>query len=286
MPTTIPTTTSSTRPGSPSTGDAYFETDTQNYIIYDGANWRGYESDGAVVSPLTNSFSGSFDGSGDWIDCNPLTAYQGATQLSMSFWWKPNSPGVGAIIGSRNSTSDQWGFLTSAGTNYIVIETGNSGEIATYTVPNDTNFHHYLLSYNAGSITLYIDGVNETSLSGTADSVLHSQSADFEIGRFSSSFYANGLFDEVALWDTNLDASNVKQIYNLGSIIDLSTDAGDYNQSSNLTHWWRIGDHTSDTSSGGGAVAAGNVIGNVENAANPGTNDGTGTAATYSSTTP
>jgi len=286
MPTTIPTTTSLTRPGSPSAGDAYFETDTKNYIIYDGANWRAYIDDGAIVSSLTNSFSGSFDGSGDWIDCNPLTAYQGATQLSMSFWWKPNSPGVGPVIGSRNSSSDQWGFLTSAGTNYVIIETGNSSEIATYTVPNDTNFHHYLLSYNAGSITLYIDGDLESSLSGTADPVLHSQSADFEIGRFSSSFYANGLFDEVALWDTNLDTSNVNQIYNLGSIIDLSTDAGDYNQSSNLTHWWRIGDHASDTSSGGGAVAAGNVIGNVENAANPGTNDGTGTAATYSSTTP
>ena len=45
MPTTIPTTTSSTRPGSPSTGDAYFETDTNNYIIYDGSAWRAYNSD-------------------------------------------------------------------------------------------------------------------------------------------------------------------------------------------------------------------------------------------------
>jgi len=45
MPTTIPSITSSTRPGSPSIGDAYFETDTNNYIIYDGSAWRAYNSD-------------------------------------------------------------------------------------------------------------------------------------------------------------------------------------------------------------------------------------------------
>ena len=58
MPTTIPTITSSTRPGSPSTGDAYFETDTKRYIIYDGANWRVYNSDGASVPGYGNNFSG------------------------------------------------------------------------------------------------------------------------------------------------------------------------------------------------------------------------------------
>jgi len=286
MPTTIPTVTSSTRPGSPSAGDAYFETDTKNYIIYDGANWRAFVNDGVSIPGVSNSFSGSFDGSGDWIDCNPITAYQGATLLSMGFWYKSNLAGVGPTLGSRSNASDQWGFLATGGTNYIIIETGNSNELSTFTAPNDTDFHHYLLTYSAGSIVLYIDGTSESSLSGTADSVLHSQSADFEIGRFSSSFYANGLFDEVALWDVALDSSNVSQIYNNGVPIDLNSDAANYNQSSNLTHWWRIGDHASDTSSGGGAVVAGNVIGNVENSANPGTNDGTGTAATYSSTTP
>jgi hypothetical protein len=55
MPTTIPTVTSSTRPGSPSAGDAYFETDTKRYIIYDGANWRQYYYDSSLDPSLAAS---------------------------------------------------------------------------------------------------------------------------------------------------------------------------------------------------------------------------------------
>lgn len=288
---TLNTTTGATRPtnlnNTTDVGKSYFETDSNKILVWDGAAWNEWNNDGLVYPYVNTNFSGSFDGTGDWIDCNPITAYQGATELSMSFWWKPNSAGVGPTIGSRSSANDQWGLLASGGTNYIVIRTSGGSETATFTVPNDTDFHHYLLSYDAGSLALYIDGTTSgVNLSGNADSVLHSQSADFDIGRFSSSFYADGFFDEVALWDVALDSSNANQIYNEGTILNLSIDAGNYNNSSNLTHWWRIGDHASDTSSGGGAVAAGNVIGNVENAAVPGTNDGTGTAATYSSTTP
>jgi len=283
---TLDTYTSGTRPlASANTGLCIFRSDTKAIEVSDGTDWLAYDNDGIFVTPESNAFSGSFDGNADWIDCNVLSAYQGASSLTMSFWWKPNSAGIGPSIGSRSSTSHQWGFLTSGGTNYVIIETGNSNELATFTAPNDTIFHHYLLSWSAGSASLYIDGV-ATTMTGDFDTVLHSQAADFEIGRFSSSFYAHGLFDEVALWSVALNSSNAVQIYNLGSIMDLSTDVGDYNQSSNLTHWWRIGDHASDTSSGGGAVADGNVIGNVENAANPGTNDGTGSAAVYSSIKP
>ena len=64
MPTTIPTTTSSTRP-SASAGDAYFETDTKNYIIYDGADWRGYASDGIPFAKGTQS--ADFGGTNEYV---------------------------------------------------------------------------------------------------------------------------------------------------------------------------------------------------------------------------
>lgn len=43
--TTINTCTSSTRPGSPSTGDTLFETDTESLITYDGSAWKSYGAD-------------------------------------------------------------------------------------------------------------------------------------------------------------------------------------------------------------------------------------------------
>ena len=42
---TLLTTTSNTRPGTPANGDMYYETDTNKIIVYDGTDWREYNSD-------------------------------------------------------------------------------------------------------------------------------------------------------------------------------------------------------------------------------------------------
>jgi len=297
MPTTIPTTTSSTRPGSPSAGDAYFETDTKNYIIYDGANWRGYESDGVSIPSISNSFSASFNGSSDYLNVGQPTTLAGATQQTVSFWFK------GATAGEL----PDWGFRNTNGVNqfdgrkvtvsgfegyYIDIRNGGSFNIKFpfADLPNDTNWHHYTLTFNAGVVAFYVDGSAKTgTTSGTAPTSINSTITDFSIGRMGQdNTYCAGNFDEFAMWDEALDSSNVVQLYNLGSPFDLSSDAGDYNKSADLTHWWRMGDHASDTDSGGGAPTNGDTIGNVENAANPNTNDASvgGGAPTYSSSTP
>ena len=100
--------------------------------------------------------------------------------------------------------------------------------------------------------------------------------------------YCAGNFDEFAIWDVALDSSNVAQLYNLGKPFDLSSDAGNYNTSADLTHWWRMGDFSNDTSDGGGAPAAGSTVGTIVNLANSGTNDATvgGGAPAYSNSTP
>src|SRR6056300_1662496 len=83
MPTTIPTITSSTLPGSPSAGDAYFETDTKDYIIYDGTNWRSWANDG-VYSQVA-----SFDGVGDYIDTNEKFDFiQKTCEFTVTCWVK------------------------------------------------------------------------------------------------------------------------------------------------------------------------------------------------------
>ena len=90
MPTTIPTTTSSTRPGSPSAGDAYFETDTKNVIIWDGTAWRGYLNDGVFGWTGSSAYSISFDGTNDYVNLASVvtpTAQQG----TISAWVKSSS---------------------------------------------------------------------------------------------------------------------------------------------------------------------------------------------------
>src|SRR6056300_1301279 len=126
MPTTIPTITSSTRPGSPSAGDAYFETDTKNYIIYDGANWRGYNSDGVFTSYPTNTKALDFDGSNDYVSVAHSSDLSISGAMSITAWVNPDSlSGFPMFVSKRASTGHAYQFYsTSNKLNY------NNGTIA------------------------------------------------------------------------------------------------------------------------------------------------------------
>jgi len=271
MPTTIPSTTSSTRPGSPSTGDAYFETDTNKYIIYDGASWRAYNSDGASVSGVTNNFSGSFDGTDDYIEVGNITNLNSGTNFTISVWFKRPSARQDMLLGGAGPVATGIGMYPWIdGTFYVHL--GTNGTLNA-TLPGENQWINATVTYDSsGSSILYFNGVLAATISSSA--VSSTAGNTFRIGNFAATtqdFLGN--IDEVSIWDsTTLDASNVGQIYNSGSPLNLASNAGDYTQSSNLTHWYRLGDNASDTGSGG--VSNGNTITNIENAANPGTNDG------------
>lgn len=271
MPTTIPTTTSSTRPGSPSTGDAYFETDTNKYIIYDGANWRAYNSDGASIPGVTNGFSGLFDGTDDYIEVGNITNLNSGTNFTISVWFKRASARQDTLLGGAGGVNGIGMYPWIDGTFYAHV--GSSGTVSA-PLPGENQWINAVVTRDASSTILYFNGILADSATSTASIPATSGNA-FRIGDYATytpKFLGN--IDEVSIWDsTTLDANNVGQIYNAGTPINLASNAGDYTQSSNLTHWYRLGDHASDTGSGG-SPANGDTIINIENAADPGTNNG------------
>lgn len=271
MPTTIPTTTSSTRPGSPSTGDAYFETDTNKFIIYDGTNWRAFLNDGASISGVTNNFSGSFDGTDDYVEIGNISAFNSASNFTISVWFKRASARQDMLLGGAGPISTGIGMYPWSDGNFYV-HLGTNGTLHA-SLPGENQWINAVVTYaSGGNSILYFNGTQAATISSATPHA--SAGNSFRIGTFTATtqdFLGN--IDEVAIWDsTVLDANNVDQIYNAGDPIDLSTNVANYTQSSNLTHWYRFGDHASDTGSGG--VSSGNTITNIENAANPGTNDG------------
>jgi len=56
--------------------------------------------------------------------------------------------------------------------------------------------------------------------------------------------YWHGELNNCAIWSNDLNQSNITAIYNSGAPIDLGTNAGNYNQSSNLLGWWRFNEGT------------------------------------------
>ena len=269
MPTTIPSTTSSTRPGSPSTGDAYFETDTNKYIIYDGANWRAYNSDGASIPGVTNGFSGSFDGTDDYIEVGNITNLNSGTNFTISVWFKRGGSRQDTLLGGAGGLNGIGMYPWDNGNFYAHV--GSSGTVAA-ALPGENQWINAVVTRNASITVLYFNGIIADT--ATSASIPATSGNAFRIGDYASytpKFLGN--IDEVSIWDsTTLDADSVGQIYNSGSPLNLASNAGNYTQSSNLTHWYRLGDNASDTGSGG--VSNGNTITNIENAANPGTNDG------------
>jgi hypothetical protein len=255
MPTTIPTITSSTRPGSPSAGDAYFETDTKNYIIYDGANWRAYNSDSISVPPVANSYSLSLDGTDDHAEVTGSSEIQISYPLTISAWIYPtanaSSNNIRTIISWGSAAEGQgriFGLLDS--TNNLAFWAYQSSLNSTTTLSLNT-WYHVAATVDTGSTKLYINGSLDTTGSNTLNSFTYSKTHVGELyySQTTAARHFAGNIDELALFNSVLSADEITQLYNNGNPFDLNSDVGNYTSSANLKAWWRMGDGT-ETGSG------------------------------------
>jgi len=267
---TLNTTTSTTRPtlGAGDVGKSYFETDSNKILVWDGTGWNEWNTDLIVTPGFNNNFSGSFDGTDDWIGIGNVSNLNSATNFTISVWFKRGSARQDMLLGGTGTTGI--GMYPWSDTK-LYVHAGSVGTLNA-SLPGENQWINAVVTRDASNTKLYLNG----SLEDTATSLTIPSTAgdSFRIGNYVA--YPNdflGNIDEVAIWDsTTLDANNISAIYNVGNSTNLSSNIGFYDQSSNLTHWYRFGDHANDTGSGG--VANGNTITNIENAANPGTNDG------------
>lgn len=212
--------------------------------IYDNAG----SNDGTMINmvsgdiendvPKFNQRSILFDGVNDRIDLASRT--QNFTDFSLSFWVVWGGGNYKTIVGSSVA---QGGIL------YSIVQAG--GQIRYYdntsgwTIISDTisdgNWHHILITYDSNANTLkgYTDGslsITKTSVDPYNTTNAHSFN---QIGaRLNGSIY-NEKLDEIAVWDSVLDATQATNIYSSGTPNDLS--------GLSPVHWWRMGDGDSST---------------------------------------
>jgi hypothetical protein len=273
MPTTIPTITSSTRPGSPSAGDAYFETDTKSYIIYDGANWRGYESDVTTANTLSLEFDG-----GDRLDTTySMTSVQSFTVM---FWMKSTDTTNYISPVSDSDSSGNRGNLELLRvlnqTDFYILFKDTSGSlnlkngVTNFNSLCDGSWHHVAMVFDSSgtytNVTIYKDGsqavsedANTTNSWSTNNKVGGTSAAGFAFGqRRNGALPYTGKMDQMAFFESALTSTNISDIYNSGNGGDLLTlgfspDA-----------YYRVGYYPlEDTNSDGSAASAGNDIGTV-----------------------
>ena len=270
MPTTIPTTTSSTRPGSPSAGDAYFETDTKNYIIYDGANWRGYSSN------ISNRFSAFYDGTDDHFTGSLPTTLM-SSDFTTSIWLKVPGSAVadGAIYGNNYSASGKFGWRLY----FDNQDAAGNGNLSLWASDGSGNFDNPIsnVSINLGSNSwtnlvwgrssgshfVYVNASQVTITQGTQG--FNSSTSNFADSNQAFKIFENtigggpigGYTDEFAVWDRALSTGEIGQLIKNNKPTDLSSLAPEV--------WFRFGDANGDQDSGGGSPTSGDTIGTLVN---------------------
>jgi len=274
MPTTIPTTTSLTRPGSPSAGDAYFETDTKNYIIYDGAGWRVYESDGTTANTLSLEFDG-----GDRLDTTyGMTSVQDYTVM----WWMKSTDTSNYIVPVTDTTSGgvrgnlEIARTATPGNNgfYVIFKDTSTGNNAKNNVTDfndlcDGDWHHVALVFDSSgtytNVSIYKDGSLAVSEDARTANGWQSDlkpygtsSAGFAFGgRQNNTLHYTGKMDQMAFFESALTGTNIYDICNSGNGGDLLT------LGFSPSAYYRVGYFSEDTNSDSSTASAGNDIGTV-----------------------
>lgn len=184
----------------------------------------------------------------DQVEATYPTRFCGA-KTSASHHGKPWNR-ISSDYGAFGSADSMWNANAMKGNWHHVVLTWNTSE--SYTDPTDST------SYT-GTMKLYLDGtlvnfgqgayVNNgltataVGLNGIPATTVFDK---LRIGaRFNGNNDMDALFDEVAVYNTDLSASEISTIYNSGSPNDLSS----LSSSTNLVGWWRFEDDSTDSSS-------------------------------------
>ena len=213
------------------------------------------ETDTPTPPSFTNTKSILLDGVDDYVDCGDndnLSFGDSVTDspFSISAWVKMTDATKFRIVTKAGSGSNdnEYVLITSASDQLFLqlYDSSTSNKKNRYYTTPLTSFEgqwiHIVGTYDGrggstayNGIKLYLNGtrVDDASGGGGTYVAMHNTTALLEIGKLSTST-ANGLIDEVAVFNSELSASDVTNIYDNGVPNDIS--------SLSPLSWWRCGD--------------------------------------------
>lgn len=153
------------------------------------------ENTGVSLTPFSFGSYLASDGSDDYVSLPPLG--NSATKMTVSFWCYRTS-GQTAFLGSRVSGTNGWDiYIKGSNELQIRIRNGGSQEWSGNYGTNDV-WAHFMISWDAGTIVVYRDGVVVPDGDATAASSLSGTAGDsFEINR-RVSVYCDSHLNEMA----------------------------------------------------------------------------------------
>ena len=208
---------------------------------------------GAGATPsYQNEYSFQFDGVDDYIDCgdNDNLSFGNASTdsaFSISAWVKMTDATRFRVASKLNGSNAEYAFFTSAADQlyFVLYDNTTSNRISRFTSSTLTSYEgvwiHLVATYSgsgsSGGLKIYLDNarIDDSFSDVGAYNAMHNTNAIFEIGKYTTSS-ANGLIDEVSVFNSELSQSDITTIYNSGipnNLNDLSTPP---------LSWWRMGE--------------------------------------------
>jgi len=211
---------------------------------------------------FTNDYSLSYDGSDDYARATGL-GLSGATSFSM--WFNAQASVTNYPL-MYMDTNGLFIDISSGNLRCILYDnaSGDGSQIykvngATGGISVGTWFHLAVTTNGTSTLKLYVNGVEKGAGSpltyGSNFSSFNAPSSlPIDIGAKTTGTYAQQLIDEVAIFGSELSATNISDIYNSGVPTDIS--------SLSPKHWWRMGDSDTGVSNGSSTPT---IVSNVGN---------------------
>ena len=221
----------------PGNGNAYDAVGTYNGSLRDNTTFGSGQ--------LNQAFS--FDGSGDYVICPNTLNIDGGPQATYMAWVNPaTAPGNNlytAVMSVGDSTQpyyyesqgrllywNQGGtlrFYAEFATNNRLLNVNGTavGRFTAATSYSANNWYFVVAVFNNGTIDLYVNGspangsylyTNGTTINTDNTNHYLSIGAQVRTGETYTASYFNGLIDEVAIYNTALNSSEITDIYNNG----------------------------------------------------------------------
>lgn len=243
---------------------------------YTGMSAPGSGTSGSNFSDTIKSLN--FDGVDEYTyDAYDASVDSSTTNASMAIWFKAATPPdfrvlcgyYGTVAGTRrrlaimalNDGSLQIYAYGTGGSTYKAYKTTSTSLL-------NSAWHHAVATWSSGTLKIYIDGVEDTTVTKVVDNSFtslntptagwYAVAAGFAAADAAAYFF-NGKLLLPATWSSTLSAAEISTIYNSGVPIALDVDSGSYASSANLMRYYLFYDNVTDSSGNSADMTAVNL---------------------------
>jgi len=160
----------------------------------------------------------NLDGNNSYVDCGQDIRFDIKMSITVSCWIKVNEYNImDQAIVTKGETS--WRLQRAKTTPSVLfacpgIESANEGDSLSATAPvDDGSWHHIAGVYDGVNVSVYVDGVLDTSMPGSGEMDINSRAVLIGKNPEFPERCWNGLIDDVRIYNLALSKEEIKTLY-------------------------------------------------------------------------